>query len=133
MKPVPTLNVAGWVNSPNEKVDSLLAHFFESLKSQTAIYGDNVTSLQYLVEHYGNKPSELSTRMQAALEAYLGRYFQSAVVDITHDDNAANITSSVALTISASVMENGARYSIGKLLEISNSKISKITALNNYG
>lgn len=129
--PVPSLSPAGWIKSPSEKIDTLLAHFFESMKSQTALYGNNVTSLADIVNKYGNNPIKLGTEIKLALETYLGRYYTSATVTVTNDDGPSNLNGVITLKLFAEVVDGGTTYSVGKLLETNNSKVTKITKLIN--
>ena len=129
--PVPVLSPSGWVTDLSNKADALMAHFFESNKSQTQIYGKNITSLQWLVEQYGHDVTQLSLQLRSALENYLSRYYISSVVNINNDNTATNLSGSVTISIHAIVNENGTQYSIGYLLGISNLKITKIMKINN--
>ncbi|EKD22571.1 MAG: hypothetical protein ACD_84C00043G0005 [uncultured bacterium] len=131
--PVPMLSPAGWTTSPSEKADALFSHFFEALKSQTALYGDNVASLQWIIEQYGHDIITVTRKLQAQLETYLGRYYEVVTVTVTNDNNATSMKGDVTLTVHANVMSGGVQYSVGKLLQISNTKLEKIIALNNLG
>ena len=127
--PVPSLSAAGWVTDASGKADALLSHFFEAYKSQSYLYKDNVTSLQWLIEHYGHDSTELNIKITSALENYLGRYYDSVVVSVEISDIAE--TSNTMITLHCSVIDNGTTYSIGKLLEVSDSSIVKIVTSNN--
>jgi hypothetical protein len=135
---VPTLSSRGWVRAPAEKADYLLSHFFEADRLQTYLYGDNVSSLQFLVEQHGHDPLTFCSALQQTLQNYLGRYFDSAQVEVTSDDNPAynttpNPTSAVTVRIWASVVQEGKEYSIVKLIETANSKLVRVLDLINNG
>lgn len=129
--PVPTLSPAGWVTSPAEKADTLLSHLFLSLKSQSFVYGNNVSSIQGVIEQYGHDITVVTQQMGLLAEAYLRRYYDVAIATVTNNNNATNLTSSAEISIHVQVTENGITYSLGKLLQISNSKITKIITINN--
>lgn len=128
--PVPTLTTAGWVTAPADKADALMSHFFEAEKSQTFLYGSNVSSLQSLVEQYGNNPTNMTQELRSALEDYLGRYYTGAIVNINIYDDG---TPRYELRVYVQVTEDGKQYSFGKLLQVNNSKIQKVVSLNNEG
>jgi hypothetical protein len=128
--PVPTLSIAGWISAPVDKADVLMSHFFEAEKSQTHLYGDNVSSLQWLVQRHGNDPSNMSFQLRSTLEAYLNRYFDTAQVTVNVNDDG---TPRYELQVYMQVVADGKTYSIGKLLQVNNSKIQKIINLNNDG
>jgi hypothetical protein len=129
--PVPTLSANAWVKDPNGKIDFLLAHFYESEKSQTAVYGDNVASLQYIVQKYGSDITALVNNIKLGLEKYLARYYDTVVVEVTSDDTSANITGAINLKLYCEVSENGITNSVGNLLKTNSSKITSFTKLNN--
>lgn len=128
---VPLLSSQGWITDPGAKADILLSHFFESNKSQSLIYGKNVSSLQWIIQRYSGSISDMVKELTYALENYLGRYYVASVVTVISDDNTANLNTQVTLTLHCDVIEDGITYSIGKLLQISDSKLSKITTINN--
>lgn len=132
--PVPTLSAAGWVNTPNEKADMLISHFFESDKYQTYLYGNNIASLTWIIEQNNSNINNVTVALREALETYLGNYYESVQVDVqNNDDPTTNPTGKVELKIYCNVMENGREYSFGRLVSAINSKIDKITKLNNIG
>lgn len=126
--PVPSLSTAGWVTTPSDKADLLFSHFFEAEKSQTYLYGQNVSSLPYLVEQNGNNVASMVQALRLTLQRYLQAYYTGVQVDINVVEDA---TPRYELQVYASVVEDGKQYSFGKLLQVANSKISKIIDLNN--
>jgi hypothetical protein len=128
---IPSLSAAGWIRSPAEKADALFSHFYESEKSQTYLYGTNVSSLPWIVEQYGHDINLLSVQLRSSLEFYLGRFYDSATVQITTDDKENNINLRITMSVYCSVIEEGKQYSFGKLLHLKNSKIERIMKLNN--
>jgi hypothetical protein len=129
--PCPTLTLSGWVTASAEKADYLIAHFFEADAAQSYLYNGNISSLQYIVEQYSNNIVALTQQLRTALEQYLGRYYDNCVVEVTSNDNATNTTGSITLSLYVRVSDDGQTYSFGKLLQISNNKISKIIDMNN--
>ena len=129
--PVPSLSPSGWITDIAAKADALMSHFFESNKSQSYIYNNNVSNLQWLIEQYGSDSIDLTTQMTSTLEKYLGRYFDLVTVTVTSDDNAKNLSGSVTIKIHCLVTQGGVQYSLGKLLQISNSTVTKIFDINN--
>lgn len=131
--PCPSLSLSGWVTNAAEKADVLISHFYESNKSQTYIYGSSVSSLQWIIEQYGHDITNVCQQLRYGLENYLNRYYDSVTVEVTASDNDDNLTGSIGLKIYSKVVDGGVEYSFGKLLTITNSKISTIISLNNDG
>lgn len=130
---VPTLSTSGWVKAPSEKADFLLAHFYESDKFQTYLYGQNVTNLQYIIEQTGHDAIAVTQRLRTELETYLGRYYDSALVDVTiADSTTTDAGSQLTIRVFCRVTENGKDYSFGKMIMAMNSKLEKVVDLNNY-
>lgn len=133
--PVPTLSAQGWVKSSAEKADSLMAHVYVSDKKQTALYGNNVTSIQAIVQKYGHDIIALTQQLRLELSTYLQRYYDTVNVDVRSTENveAGIATGAYTLSIYCLVTEDGKQYSFGRLLQISNSKLEKVFSLNNDG
>jgi hypothetical protein len=131
--PVPSLSSLGWVTDPGNKADLLLSHFFEAEKSQTFIYGDNVSSMQFLLQQYGHNINSLIANTQSVLEKYLGRYYDLATVSVTCEEADVDTSGDVNITIRCKVNENGTTFDIATAINVVNSKIVKIINLNNNG
>jgi len=129
--PVPVLSSAGWITDPSGKIDALLAHFYESMKSQTLLYGNNVSSLQYLLQQFGNSPNDLAQNLERTLEKYLGRYYDLATASVNADITSTDNGSGYGLNVYCSITENGKAYSVGNLLKISNAKLASVIKINN--
>ncbi len=129
--PVPTLSVVGWVRSPAEKADMLFSHFYESEKAQTALYGDNIANLQWLIEEYGSNIVNLLAEMRQAFEKYLSAYYDAVNASVTSNDGIENTNGHITISVHIDVTEEGKTYSFGRLLKITDSKIAQIIAQNN--
>lgn len=128
----PTLSPQGWVTDVNNKADVLLSWFYESMHSQSYVYGNKVSSLQYLLQKYGNNITIFIQKLQDALELYLGRYYDVATATVTSDStDITNLGTTSIVRIHCSVMEGGITYSMGGLLTVANSKITSISKLIN--
>lgn len=128
----PTLSPQGWVTDVNNKADVLLSWFYESMYSQSYVYGNKVSSLQYLLQKYGNNITIFIQKLQDALELYLGRYYDVATATVTSDStDITNLGTTSIVRIHCSVMEGGITYSMGGLLTVANSKITSISKLIN--
>lgn len=125
---VPTLSGSGWLRSREEKADALLAHFYESDKLQSNIYGDNVSSLQWIIEEHGKDIVKVIELLEDTLNIYLGRYYDAVNTTVSETVNSNN---EVTLRIYCRVSDGGKEYSFGNLLSIKNSKMIKVMNLNN--
>lgn len=135
---LPTLSSNGWVKSPAEKADFLLSHFYESDKFQTYLYGDNVSNVQWLVEQHGHDVVAICSQLKRVLELYLGRYFDTASVQVTSNDNptynpSPHQASDITLRVVASVTQDGKEYTFARLIETADAKFKRVTKLNNDG
>ena len=128
--PVPVLAPAGWITSPAEKADSLLTYCFETNYSQTYLYLGKITSIQYIIEQNAGDINSLVINLRNSLEVFFGRYYDSVIVDVTYTVDKNDI-SNITLRLNCLVTDNGVQYSLGRLLTVSGSKISKVINLNN--
>lgn len=131
--PVPTLSLSGWVTSPAEKADALLAHWYCSDKAQTFLYGDKVSNIQYLLEQYGNDPYKCMSAMREELQVYLSRYYDAVTIELTSPGTPNFVQPKVELRLFVELTEGINVYSLGKLLQISGGKFKRVVSLNNDG
>lgn len=130
---VPTLSASGWLTEISEKADSLMAYYLLSEYSQSYLYYKHILSLPYHIRMYGNKPNQLKNIVESELTEYFKRYFKdvelTAIVDIpdVNDPNRIN------LMIDCMFYDNGEKYSLGREVNIENSKIKKVFDKNNGG
>jgi hypothetical protein len=132
--PVPSLTVGGWIVTPQQKADLLMAYFYESMNNQTYVFQGQITSIQYLIEQNAGSMPKTCDGIRTALETYLGRYYQSVIVQVTSDDvTSGNQSSEITLTIYISVTEAGQVYGFTQLISMADSKFLKAVTINNDG
>lgn len=132
--PAPTMSDRGWVTNPGEKADFLLSWFYESDAAQTYIYKGKVLNIQNLLERYGSDIGAITTEMQQGLEAYFQSYFDSAIVQVTsNDDPSVNPSNAITLTVSAQVKQDGQTYSVSGLVQQVNSRFQRVLNYVNTG
>ena len=128
---LPSLSEDGWLNTSERIADYMLAHFFLSEKSQTYLYGAQVASLQYIIQNNADSMMNTAIETKTTLYSYFARYFTSVEVecsvnDITTNGSSANLNIYVGFTDS-----DGKTFSVGKLVNILNSKVNSFITLNN--
>lgn len=133
--PVPTFSAMGWVSAPADMADALMAHYFEADKKQTALYGSNVSSLPATIQKYAGDIVAMTAAIRNEFAAYIGRYFDTANVDVKFTEalQNGNPTGNYDISLYCLATKDGKDYSFGKLLQVSNSKLSKVISLNNTG
>lgn len=126
MAKVPTLTSMGWAGDPATMAARLIDYALTSEHSQTKFYTREVFSIPYLIQQHGDEPRRLATTMEDKLFSYFSRYFDTANVSVTADaldsnDGRYNLKIDVNLTL------NGQRHSLGRLLQVGESKIFNVT------
>ena len=129
---VPTLSTFAWVTNPPEKIDFLMAHLFTSMKSQTSLYGNNVSSLQHLLEEKTGSMDDTAAAMRSTIITYLRRYYETANVDVSfEDDDPEKSSTRVRVSIAITVVENGVEYQVSKQVSIIDGRFKDFINLNN--
>ena len=129
--PAPTLDETGWATAPTDKADALLSDAFEANASQTYLYKGRITSIQKIIEQSANDMIALVNNLKNALEVYLNRYYLNSSVEVSYKADAKD-ESNITITIYCIVTEqDNTQYSLGRLLEVADSKITKIMRINN--
>lgn len=130
---VPTLSTFGWVSTPSEKIDFLLAHYVNSEKTQTALFGQNVANLQWVIFNNADDMPGTCRELESSLKNYLARYYPEGVsveTRYTLDDPQLSETR-VKITLSIHFKENSIEYSATGLIRMIDSKFENFTRTNN--
>lgn len=128
---VPTLSASGWAGNISEKLDKLISYFFLSDFSQSHLYRGHVASLPYIIQSSSDNKSLLRTQTQKTLMDLLRPYFDTVQIDVTliaiDEANPDNIN----LRVDATVTQDAVLYSVGREVQIVNSKVVAIFEANN--
>lgn len=128
---VPTLSSAGWLETVGQKADRLFAYYLTSEFSQSYLYHNNVTSMTYHIQQYGNRPLELQEVVQRELKAMLNSYFDDVELRVAVDEPAQGDPERINITIDCKVIQDGVPYSLGRLVKATQSKVIEFMELNN--
>lgn len=129
---LPTMSSSGWVQSPSEKANRLFAYYYTSMKSQTALYGRSVTSLQWSIQQAGGNMIALKNDLTDSINGLLRSYFEYAETDIQIDELEPD-TGKMLVRLYATVRQDGVNYSFGKLIVQEEGILKPILDMNNEG
>lgn len=129
---IPTLSTFGWVTNALEKLDFALAHFFESDKLQTVIYGKNISSFQWIIQRNSNNPYAAAEQVRSVLNTYLLRYYDAAVTSVSvRPEDEKNPGTRTILQLSLTVSQDGVQYDAQRLALLNNGQFMNFINLNN--
>lgn len=130
---VPSLSEDSWASGSIKVADILLSHFFLSDYSQTYLYPGMVSSLPWILQETQKDMPRTLSLTQSTLSNYFNKHFNNVVVEVSEVENKTNPSKAqISLYIRFTDSENK-DYVMGKLLEIADTKITKIINQNNYG
>ena len=129
--PLPTLSSSGFVSGIAEKADRLMSYYFTSEASQSNLYRGEVTSLPKQIQLLGNDEAALAARIRTELERLFGNYFDGVEVNVSTDIPNTADPNRINVTVSATLIDGGQQYSLGRLINVVNSRIAKIIDINN--
>jgi hypothetical protein len=130
--PAPVLGPSGYTTGLREKADYLTSWLFTTDGLQSNLYANTIISLPAIIQKFAGDIPRLCIEMRSALEEYYGRYYDQALVNVS-SDSATTEGTKVTLKMGIEVSEQGQNYQIARLINIADSKISKIINLNNQG
>lgn len=123
---VPSLSSDAWISDPSRALDRLMAYFFESDKSQTYTYGNNIASLAWIYTEYASDPDRMASILAQSLETYLGRYYPQVSAACSAKQYENNINK-IELTLSVQVRDSsGAIFDLTRLIRGDNTKVLEI-------
>lgn len=129
----PGLSEDGWITDPMSIADSLFSQFFESDYSQTELYLTHVSSMAWVIQECQGDILQTIILLRDTLQKYFSRYFNEVVVDVK-DATSPNAPSMGALNIYLTFTDySGVPISLGKMVEIVNSKINRVLSITNAG
>lgn len=128
---MPSLSTDGWVKGSLKTADYLFSHFFASDYSQTYAFPNGVSSFAYILHTNQNDIPGTIRQLQETLTTYFSKYFENVVVEIDDSPTVAD-SSAVALSLFLNFTDNvGVTYSLGKMIEYTNTTVNKIVTINN--
>jgi len=132
MSILPTFSHSGWVTNPLEKIDFMMAYFFETQKSQTHFYNDLASFQSILAD--GADLHDIESRLLTYLNEYLSTIFSNVELNvtiepITGDENDVDMV----IKIKCNFEDEGKTYSISNAIEMLGTNVKKIYRLNEMG
>lgn len=129
---LPTLSTFGWVKNPAEKIDFALTHMFYADRFQTSLYGNNVTSIPYVLEEASGSIDKAATAVRQVINNYLLRYYDSVQVNVsTEEEDPENSSSKIKMSLDIRVIENGVEYHVSRLISLIDGRFKEFVELNN--
>jgi hypothetical protein len=130
--PLPTLSTFGWVKNPAEHVDFALTHMFYADKFQTSLYGNNITSIPWILEETSGSIDQATVSMRQAINNYLSRYYDSVKVNVsTVEENSETSSTKIRMSLEISIVQNGIEYQVSRLVSLINGRFKEFINLNN--
>lgn len=130
---LPTFSTSGWVKNPLEAIDFMLAHFFETQKSQSHFHKGLVTSYQSILAD-SSSTGQIATELESKLGDFLKTQFSNVQLDVSVtgiDGNPNN--SEQKVTIGCTFDADGSRYTIAHAIELLGTQVKRIYRLDETG
>lgn len=124
-----TLDTAGNITDPRKKADTLLSYFFVADASQSNTFLGQVKSLPEIIKSNINSPTDLVINIEESLNKLLREYYDGVQSTVTLEpitENGIVSETKFNIVIDTVVIDAGQQYSLGKLVSIANSKLSKV-------
>jgi hypothetical protein len=125
---IPTLSQDGWVDTPLKAADYLFSHLFLSDYSQTYIYYPHVSSIPYILFRNQTSITELARDLKNTIELYFSQHFDGVnceVLDTSGDGTSGSVT------IYLELRDGETTFTLGKVMEYTDSKIKSVIDYNN--
>jgi len=79
---VPSLSTSKTIVDPMLKCEKLMEYFIASLRDQSNLFVNNISSLKYLVYTYSHIPLTFKEEVASTLKTYFLRYFTEIEVSV---------------------------------------------------
>lgn len=129
---IPTMQAVGWVNDLANAADAILAAFLTTNTSMSSLHREQNISMQYILKRTAgdmlNLEDQLQTHLQTKLQTIFGQN-ATAQVDIDPLDGKPD---QFNIKFTGTVFDvEGRAYTVGKLVNFVDSKVVRITDINN--
>jgi hypothetical protein len=128
---IPTMGIKGWINATEDVADYMVACFMESNPSQLVFSRDQSTSLQYLLKENAGFPTELETKLQSALDKKLKTVFGDQSYANVTVDNKPDDDTKFTINFTGYIITAERSYTLGRAVQIQDSRVVKIAEINN--
>lgn len=130
--PYPSLSAIGWVTDAAVKADKILCDFITANYSQTILFRGKIKSLAYYIQHQQSE-HELEETLHLNITRLLEAYYDSCDVNIKitpiEVNGVVESDNRLDIRIDAIVVQDGTRYSLGKIVSVVNNKIGQILSI----
>jgi hypothetical protein len=129
---VTTMDSAGWLTNPAQKADRLMAYFLVNNHSQSNLFLGQVRSLPYIIQSNPNDMPSVQTQVSNALNTVFGAAFDQVQVSVAMTGGAKSLGGSASIydiSIQVDCTQDGVTQSLGRLINIVDSKIAKVSGL----
>lgn len=133
MANVPDLSVKGWIITPLEKADKLLAHFYAAEKSQSNHFPNDVHSFTYILQKNLNNEQGLRYDLSDSLVKYFNKYFKNTKVEITVTDDTGSASKQTVGIMLTFETDDGRRWDLNDISTVNGSVFERYAHLNNTG
>lgn len=126
------MQIAGWVNDLAGAADAIIAAFLTTNTSMSTLHRAQNTSMQYILKTTAGNMIDLQDQLQTNLQEKLQIIFGPTAVAIVDVDSVPDKPDQFNISFAGTVYDsNGKAYTVGKLVYFQDSKVVKISDLNN--
>lgn len=134
IKPYPSLSSRGWIETPEEILDSVISNYFVSYSSEDVGSSDHIYTLQELIQQHGSSMDDITTNVMSSLTTILGRYFPTVSVEVKTHYPFPNDETRYGIIVAATIRTlDNVPYDLCKSVDVEGSTIVKIMKVNNDG
>lgn len=121
----PVLGPAGFVSSPREKLDAVMAHAMLTDSTQLNEFEETaICAIPFIILSHQTRPDEMCQVLETRLTQYLGDYFSSTDVNVTH--NSKPDTTFYDIYLAVTVTEDGVKYNLAQAFRLKDGAVNAI-------
>lgn len=129
---ISTLTGKGYVDSTEEILDAKLSYYFLTDANQSLVFKDLIVSLPKTYAEHLNDPISFKDKVEVELEEELRKYFD--LVEVKADISYIQSENKADISVYVSVVDStGNKVGLGKVTRMSETGISRVITINNYG
>lgn len=125
-----TLDGAGIVTDPYQKIQLILAYLLATQASQSNIFKSHVVSISDIIRRKGSQSIDMRTEVEDSIKRVFNRYFDNVDINVSIDKSNKVDKSEFDVVIQCQVTQDGKTYDVARTLSVLNDKIKLVSEFN---
>lgn len=128
--PLVTLDGAGLITDPYQKIELILAYMVATQASQSNIFRNTSSSISDIIRRKGSRSIDMRNEIEQNIRSVFSRYFDSVDINVNIDQLNLTDKNSYDVVIQCQVTQDGQSYDVARTINVLNENIKLVAEIN---